>query len=72
MRFALLHPCFSTCTLSYLTYKLRQKLPSLTFMRCACPLLHCVLQFHPEFKSRPGRASPLFLGFILASGKPRV
>jgi CTP synthase len=27
------------------------------------------LQFHPEFKSRPGRASPLFLGFILASGK---
>lgn len=27
------------------------------------------LQFHPEFKSRPGRASPLFLGFILASGR---
>lgn len=26
-------------------------------------------QFHPEFKSRPGRASPLFLGFILAAGK---
>jgi CTP synthase len=26
-------------------------------------------QFHPEFKSRPGRPSPLFLGFILASGK---
>ncbi|KAL8527264.1 hypothetical protein ACS0TY_005222 [Phlomoides rotata] len=24
-------------------------------------------QFHPEFKSRPGRPSPLFLGFILAS-----
>lgn len=28
-----------------------------------------MLQFHPEFKSRPGRSSPLFLGFILASGK---
>jgi hypothetical protein len=26
-------------------------------------------QFHPEFKSRPGRASPLFLGFILASAR---
>mmetsp|Transcript_17645 Transcript_17645/g.30259 ORF Transcript_17645/g.30259 Transcript_17645/m.30259 type:complete len:597 (-) Transcript_17645:302-2092(-) len=26
-------------------------------------------QFHPEFKSRPGRPSPLFLGFVLASGK---
>ncbi|GAX75826.1 hypothetical protein CEUSTIGMA_g3269.t1 [Chlamydomonas eustigma] len=26
-------------------------------------------QFHPEFKSRPGKPSPLFLGFILASGK---
>lgn len=26
-------------------------------------------QFHPEFKSRPGKASPLFLGFILAAGK---
>jgi CTP synthase len=26
-------------------------------------------QFHPEFKSRPGRPSPLFLGFILAAGK---
>ncbi|GLC65728.1 hypothetical protein PLESTF_000333500 [Pleodorina starrii] len=26
-------------------------------------------QFHPEFKSRPGRPSPLFLGFILASAK---
>lgn len=24
-------------------------------------------QFHPEFKSRPGRPSPLFLGFVLAS-----
>ncbi|XP_057800057.1 uncharacterized protein LOC131015628 isoform X1 [Salvia miltiorrhiza] len=24
-------------------------------------------QFHPEFKSRPGRPSPLFLGFILAA-----
>eukprot|EP00210_Caulerpa_lentillifera_P008485 g8094.t1 len=27
------------------------------------------VQFHPEFKSKPGRPSPLFLGFILASGK---
>ena len=27
------------------------------------------VQFHPEFKSRPGRASPIFLGFILASAK---
>mmetsp|Transcript_3707 Transcript_3707/g.10449 ORF Transcript_3707/g.10449 Transcript_3707/m.10449 type:complete len:598 (-) Transcript_3707:418-2211(-) len=26
-------------------------------------------QFHPEFKSRPGKPSPLFLGFILAAGK---
>lgn len=26
-------------------------------------------QFHPEFKSRPGKPTPLFLGFILASGK---
>ncbi|KAL6505061.1 hypothetical protein OROGR_024878 [Orobanche gracilis] len=25
------------------------------------------VQFHPEFKSRPGRPSPLFLGFILAA-----
>ena len=24
-------------------------------------------QFHPEFKSRPGRPSPLFLGLILAA-----
>ncbi|KAG1658793.1 hypothetical protein FOA52_011735 [Chlamydomonas sp. UWO 241] len=24
-------------------------------------------QFHPEFKSRPGRPSPLFLGFVLAA-----
>ncbi len=24
-------------------------------------------QFHPEFKSRPGKASPLFLGLILAA-----
>uniref|UniRef100_A0A383WIW8 CTP synthase n=1 Tax=Tetradesmus obliquus TaxID=3088 RepID=A0A383WIW8_TETOB len=30
---------------------------------------YAAAQFHPEFKSRPGRASPLFLGFILASGK---
>ena len=28
-------------------------------------------QFHPEFKSRPGKPSPLFLGLILASsGQP--
>ena len=26
-------------------------------------------QFHPEFKSRPNRPSPLFLGFILAATK---
>jgi len=26
-------------------------------------------QYHPEFKSRPGKPSPLFLGFILASSK---
>lgn len=26
-------------------------------------------QFHPEFKSRPGKPSPLFLGFILAASK---
>jgi len=25
------------------------------------------VQFHPEFKSRPGRPSPLFLGFVQAS-----
>ncbi|PIN07538.1 CTP synthase (UTP-ammonia lyase) [Handroanthus impetiginosus] len=25
------------------------------------------VQFHPEFKSRPGRPSPVFLGFILAA-----
>ncbi|KAF2325104.1 hypothetical protein GH714_022788 [Hevea brasiliensis] len=25
------------------------------------------VQFHPEFKSRPRRPSPLFLGFILAA-----
>ncbi|KAL9168356.1 hypothetical protein ABFS82_04G009500 [Erythranthe guttata] len=25
------------------------------------------VQFHPEYKSRPGRPSPLFLGFILAA-----
>lgn len=24
-------------------------------------------QFHPEFKSRPGRPSPLFLGLVLAA-----
>ncbi|GMH37012.1 hypothetical protein BSKO_04885 [Bryopsis sp. KO-2023] len=29
---------------------------------------YVAVQFHPEFKSRPNRASPLFLGFILASG----
>lgn len=33
-----------------------------------CCVVLC-LQFHPEFKSRPGRSSPLFLGFILASGR---
>lgn len=27
------------------------------------------VQFHPEFKSRPNRPSPPFLGFILAAGK---
>ncbi|XP_044493480.1 CTP synthase-like [Mangifera indica] len=27
------------------------------------------VQFHPEFKSRPGRPSPLFLGLILAATK---
>uniref|UniRef100_A0A7S0RRZ8 CTP synthase n=1 Tax=Chlamydomonas leiostraca TaxID=1034604 RepID=A0A7S0RRZ8_9CHLO len=26
-------------------------------------------QFHPEFKSRPSKPSPLFLGFVLASGR---
>lgn len=26
------------------------------------------VQFHPEFKSRPSRPAPLFLGFILAAG----
>ncbi|GLI63851.1 hypothetical protein VaNZ11_006954 [Volvox africanus] len=26
-------------------------------------------QFHPEFKSHPGKPSPLFLGFILAASK---
>ena len=26
-------------------------------------------QFHPEFKSRPGKPSALFLGLILASSK---
>ena len=26
------------------------------------------VQFHPEFKSRPQRPSPLFLGFVLAAG----
>lgn len=35
----------------------------------AVPFLSRQKQFHPEFKSRPGRASPPFLGFILASGK---
>lgn len=25
------------------------------------------VQFHPEFKSRPGKPSPLFLGTVLAS-----
>ena len=25
------------------------------------------VQYHPEFKSRPNRAHPLFLGFIKAS-----
>uniref|UniRef100_A0A7S3R0Q0 CTP synthase n=1 Tax=Dunaliella tertiolecta TaxID=3047 RepID=A0A7S3R0Q0_DUNTE len=25
-------------------------------------------QYHPEYKSRPGKPSPLFLGFVLASG----
>jgi CTP synthase len=29
------------------------------------------VQYHPEFKSRPGRASPPFLGLVLAaSGQP--
>lgn len=32
------------------------------------PFYVCV-QFHPEFKSRPRRPAPLFLGFILASSK---
>lgn len=27
------------------------------------------VQFHPEFKSRPQRPSPLFLGFVLAAGR---
>ena len=26
-------------------------------------------QFHPEFKTRPGKPTPLFLGFVLAAGK---
>ncbi|KAI8476595.1 MAG: CTP synthase N-terminus-domain-containing protein [Monoraphidium minutum] len=26
-------------------------------------------QFHPEFKSRPGKPSPPFLGFVLAAGR---
>ena len=30
---------------------------------------HIGVQFHPEFKSRPNRAHPLFKGFIAASLK---
>ncbi len=29
------------------------------------------VQYHPEFKSRPNRPHPLFLGFIMASGTER-
>ena len=29
-------------------------------------------QFHPEFKSRPGKAAPLFLGLILAAAGARA
>mmetsp|Transcript_7188 Transcript_7188/g.5965 ORF Transcript_7188/g.5965 Transcript_7188/m.5965 type:complete len:126 (+) Transcript_7188:3-380(+) len=35
------------------------EIPSLDFFVCT--------QFHPEFKSRPMRPSPPFLGFVLAS-----
>lgn len=30
---------------------------------------YVAVQFHPEFKSRPGKPSPPFLGFVLAAGK---
>ena len=30
---------------------------------------HVGVQFHPEFKSRPNRAHPLFKGFIAAALK---
>jgi CTP synthase (UTP-ammonia lyase) len=30
------------------------------------------VQFHPEFKSRPGKPSPLFLGTCLALSKPSI
>ena len=29
------------------------------------------VQFHPEFKSRPGKPHPIFKGFIEAAGKHR-
>ena len=31
------------------------------------PPFHVGVQFHPEFKSRPNRPHPLFVGFIAAS-----
>ena len=33
---------------------------------------HLGAQFHPEFKSRPNRAHPLFKGFIAAALKFRI
>ena len=33
---------------------------------------HLGAQFHPEFKSRPNRAHPLFKGFIAAALKFRT
>ena len=40
----------------------------------SCPAVtsHLGAQFHPEFKSRPNRAHPLFKGFIAAALKFRI
>ena len=33
---------------------------------------HVGVQYHPEFKSRPNKAHPLFLGFVKASLEGRL
>ena len=46
--------------------------PALTAVELPGRDFHLGAQFHPEFKSRPNRAHPLFKGFIAAALKFRI